>query len=126
LRSGTFCASRLVLEEGIFEVKATASDTPVDSESFDNTLAQVEHFCQEFKGRKSTATAQQPALLIKPTLSFSANHHVLTMRLAAHGISSNSSFLRLETLCPSTNLELHPQVPDACRAGAVECQAQQV
>jgi heat shock protein 1/8 len=37
----------LTIEEGIFEVKATAGDTHLDGEDFDNRL--VYHFVQEFK-----------------------------------------------------------------------------
>jgi molecular chaperone DnaK (HSP70) len=37
----------LTIEEGIFEVKATAGDTHLGSEDFDNHL--VNHFVQEFK-----------------------------------------------------------------------------
>jgi heat shock 70kDa protein 1/2/6/8 len=47
LGRGTFNVSLLTTEEGIFEVKATASDTHLGSEDFDNHL--VNHFVQEFK-----------------------------------------------------------------------------
>ena len=39
--------SLLTIEEGIFEVKATAGDTHLGGEDFDNRL--VDHFAQEFK-----------------------------------------------------------------------------
>ncbi|KAF8201445.1 heat shock cognate 70 [Pholiota molesta] len=44
---GTFDVSLLTIEEGIFEVKATAGDTHLGGEDFDNRL--VNHFIQEFK-----------------------------------------------------------------------------
>ncbi|KAK6992847.1 Hsp70 protein-domain-containing protein, partial [Favolaschia claudopus] len=44
---GTFDVSLLTIEEGIFEVKATAGDTHLGGEDFDNRL--VNHFAQEFK-----------------------------------------------------------------------------
>merc|ERR1712070_642613 len=44
---GTFDVSLLTIEDGIFEVKATAGDTHLGSEDFDNRL--VNHFVQEFK-----------------------------------------------------------------------------
>jgi len=47
LGGGTFDVSILTIEDGIFEVKATAGDTHLGGEDFDNRL--VEHFQQEFK-----------------------------------------------------------------------------
>ena len=47
LGGGTFDVSLLTIEEGIFEVKATAGDTHLGGEDFDNRL--VNHFAQEFK-----------------------------------------------------------------------------
>ena len=47
LGGGTFDVSLLTTEEGIFEVKATAGDTHLGGEDFDNRL--VNHFVQEFK-----------------------------------------------------------------------------
>ncbi|KIK16372.1 hypothetical protein PISMIDRAFT_686365 [Pisolithus microcarpus 441] len=49
LGGGTFDVSLLTIEEGIFEVKATAGDTHLGGEDFDNRL--VNHFVQEFKRR---------------------------------------------------------------------------
>jgi molecular chaperone DnaK (HSP70) len=47
LGGGTFDVSLLTIEEGIFEVKATAGDTHLGGEDFDNRL--VNHSVQEFK-----------------------------------------------------------------------------
>ena len=47
LGGGTFDVSLLTIVEGIFEVKATAGDTHLGGEDFDNRL--VNHFVQEFK-----------------------------------------------------------------------------
>merc|ERR1739847_32280 len=47
LGGGTFDVSILALDDGIFEVKATAGDTHLGGEDFDNRL--VNHFIQEFK-----------------------------------------------------------------------------
>ncbi|KAK9895666.1 heat shock protein 70 [Cystobasidium minutum MCA 4210] len=47
LGGGTFDVSLLTIEEGIFEVKATAGDTHLGGEDFDNRL--VTFFAQEFK-----------------------------------------------------------------------------
>ncbi|KAK4358847.1 hypothetical protein RND71_021076 [Anisodus tanguticus] len=45
LGGGTFDMSLLTIEEGIFEVKATAGDTHLGGEDFDNRM--VNHFVQE-------------------------------------------------------------------------------
>jgi len=47
LGGGTFDVSILSIDDGIFEVKATAGDTHLGGEDFDNRL--VDHFVQEFK-----------------------------------------------------------------------------
>ncbi|KAM0746773.1 heat shock protein 70 [Meredithblackwellia eburnea MCA 4105] len=47
LGGGTFDVSLLTIEDGIFEVKATAGDTHLGGEDFDNRL--VNHFIAEFK-----------------------------------------------------------------------------
>ena len=47
LGGGTFDVSLLTIDEGIFEVKATAGDTHLGGEDFDNRM--VNHFVQEFK-----------------------------------------------------------------------------
>jgi L1 cell adhesion molecule like protein len=53
LGGGTFDVSVLSIESGIFEVKATAGDTHLGGEDFDNRL--VEHFVQEFKKKFRSA-----------------------------------------------------------------------
>merc|ERR1711966_118032 len=50
LGGGTFDVSLLTIEEGIFEVKATAGDTHLGGEDFDARLLQ--HFIAEFKNKK--------------------------------------------------------------------------
>lgn len=47
LGGGTFDVSILSIDDGVFEVKATAGDTHLGGEDFDNRL--VNHFVQEFK-----------------------------------------------------------------------------
>ena len=47
LGGGTFDVSILAIEDSIFEVKATAGDTHLFGEDFDNRL--VNHFVEEFK-----------------------------------------------------------------------------
>merc|ERR1712019_318388 len=61
LGGGTFGVSLLTIEEGIFEVKATAGDTHLGGEDFDNRL--VNHFVQEFKRKnKKDLTSNARAL----------------------------------------------------------------
>ena len=54
LGGGTFDVSLLTIEEGIFEVKATAGDTHLGGEDFDNRI--VNHFVQEFKRKNKKGT----------------------------------------------------------------------
>lgn len=56
--SGTFDVSLLTIDGGIFEVKATAGDTHLGGEDFDNRL--VNHFVEEFKrkNKKDVTTSQ--------------------------------------------------------------------
>ncbi|KAJ8099441.1 heat shock protein 70 family [Lipomyces tetrasporus] len=61
LGGGTFDVSLLSIEEGIFEVKATAGDTHLGGEDFDNRL--VNHFVAEFKRKhKKDLSSNQRAL----------------------------------------------------------------
>lgn len=61
LGGGTFDVSLLTIEEGIFEVKATAGDTHLGGEDFDNRL--VNHFAEEFKRKhKKDLTSNARAL----------------------------------------------------------------
>jgi L1 cell adhesion molecule like protein len=50
LGGGTFDVSLLTISGGVFAVKATAGDTHLGGEDFDNTL--VNHFVQEFKRKQ--------------------------------------------------------------------------
>ncbi|EAZ63599.1 heat shock protein 70 [Scheffersomyces stipitis CBS 6054] len=61
LGGGTFDVSLLAIDEGIFEVKATAGDTHLGGEDFDNRL--VAHFINEFKRKhKKDLSSNQRAL----------------------------------------------------------------
>jgi len=83
LGGGTFDVSILTIEEGIFEVKATAGDTHLGGEDFDNRI--VEYFTTEFKRKfRKDMTGNQRALRrlrtacerAKRTLSSSTQAHV--------------------------------------------------
>jgi len=61
LGGGTFDVSLLTLDDGIFEVKATAGDTHLGGEDFDNRM--VNHFVDEFKRKyKHDITKNQRAV----------------------------------------------------------------
>ncbi|KAL7253983.1 hypothetical protein ACSBR1_008350 [Camellia fascicularis] len=61
LGCGTFDVSLLTIEEGIFEVKATAGDTHLGGEDFDNRM--VNHFVQEFKRKHKKDISGNPRSL---------------------------------------------------------------
>lgn len=58
LGGGTFDVSLLTIEEGIFEVKATAGDTHLGGEDFDNRT--VNHFVGEFKRKYKKDISSNP------------------------------------------------------------------
>ena len=61
LGGGTFDVSLLTIDDGIFEVKATAGDTHLGGEDFDNRL--VNHFVEEFKRKyKHDITSNKRAI----------------------------------------------------------------
>ncbi|CAN6705029.1 unnamed protein product [Malus baccata var. baccata] len=59
LGGGTFDISLLTVEEGIFKVKATAGDTHLGGEDFDNRM--VNHFVQEFKRKHNKDISSSPS-----------------------------------------------------------------
>ena len=61
LGGGTYDVSLLTIEEGIFEVKATAGDTHLGGEDFDNRM--VDHFVQEFKRKNKKDITGNPRAL---------------------------------------------------------------
>ena len=58
LGGGTFDVSLLTIEEGVFEVKATAGDTHPGGEDFDNQM--VNHFVQELKRKHKMDISGNP------------------------------------------------------------------
>ena len=58
LGGGTFDVSLLSIDDGVFEVKATAGDTHLGGEDFDNRL--VSHFAQEFKRKQKIDINDNP------------------------------------------------------------------
>ena len=100
LGGGTFDVSLLTIEEGIFEVKATAGDTHLGGEDFDNRM--VDYFLQDFKKRfrKDMAGNQRSLRRLrtaceraKRTLSSSTQAHIEIDALF-DGIDFNSTITR--------------------------------
>ncbi|KAG5183768.1 heat shock protein 70 [Tribonema minus] len=100
LGGGTFDVSLLTIEEGIFEVKATAGDTHLGGEDFDNRM--VDYFVQEFKKKfRKDLTTNQRALRrlrtacerAKRTLSSSTQAHIEIDSLF-EGVDFNSTITR--------------------------------
>ncbi|KAL3770744.1 hypothetical protein ACHAW5_001461 [Stephanodiscus triporus] len=107
LGGGTFDVSLLTIEEGIFEVKATAGDTHLGGEDFDNRL--VEFFVEDFKRRHKKDMGQNQRSLrrlrtacerAKRTLSSSTQAHIEVDSLF-DGIDYSATITRarFEDLC---------------------------
>ncbi|KAL7569400.1 hypothetical protein ACA910_010484 [Epithemia clementina (nom. ined.)] len=107
LGGGTFDVSLLTIEEGIFEVKATAGDTHLGGEDFDNRM--VEYFLQEFKrkhrkdmsgNQRSLRRLRTACERAKRTLSSSTQAHIEIDSLF-DGIDFNSTITRarFEDMC---------------------------
>lgn len=104
---GTHDVTLLTIEEGIFEVKATAGDSHLGGEDFDNRL--VTHFAQEFKRKYKQDITQNARAMrrlrtscekIKRTLSTSAQATIEIDSLH-DGIDFNGSLTRarFEEMC---------------------------
>ena len=100
LGGGTFDVSVLTMEDGVFEVKATAGDTHLGGEDFDTRM--VDHFAAEFKRKtRKDITTNQRALRrlrtacerAKRTLSSSTQAHIEIDSLV-EGIDFNSIITR--------------------------------
>ena len=107
LGGGTFDVSLLSIDDGIFEVKATAGDTHLGGEDFDNIL--MKYFIDEFKRKHKTDLTENKRSLrrlktacerAKRTLSSSATASV-ELESLCEGIDffTNISKARFESLC---------------------------
>jgi heat shock 70kDa protein 1/2/6/8 len=110
LGGGTFDVSLLTIEEGIFEVKATAGDTHLGGEDFDSRM--VNHFVQEFKRKFKHDISSNPRALrrlrtacerAKRTLSASASANIEIDALY-EGIDFNTTITR--ALFENMNMDL--------------------
>ena len=107
LGGGTFDVTLLSIEDGVFEVKATAGDTRLGGEDFDTRL--VQHFTQEFKRKHKKDLSENKRALrrlrtacenLKKTLSASTNA-TLEVDSLFEGIDFTSTITRarFEELC---------------------------
>merc|ERR1719479_623928 len=108
LGGGTFDVSLLTIDKGVFEVKATAGDTHLGGEDFDNIL--VEHFMKEFKRKNKDLdlTTSQRAMRrlrsqaerAKRTLS-AAHRATIEIDSLFEGVDFNTTITRarFEDLC---------------------------
>jgi len=107
LGGGTFDVSILSIDDGIFEVKATAGDTHLGGEDFDNRL--VDHFIKEFQRKHKKNIGQNKRAIrrlrtacerAKRTLSASAQANIEIDSLF-EGIDFYTSIsrARFEELC---------------------------
>ncbi len=107
LGGGTFDVSLLSIDDGIFEVKATAGDTHLGGEDFDNVL--VKYFLDEFKRKNKVDISENKRSMrrlktacerAKRTLS-SSNTASIELESIHEGIDFFSSITkaRFESLC---------------------------
>jgi L1 cell adhesion molecule like protein len=107
LGGGTFDVSLLSIDDGVFEVKATAGDTHLGGEDFDNAL--VNYFAEEFrrkhgiditKNKRAMRRLRTQCERVKCTLS-SATRANIEVDSLAEGIDFASSITRarFEDLC---------------------------
>lgn len=89
LGGGTFDVSLLCIDDGIFEVKATAGDTHLGGEDFDNIL--MKYFIDEFKRKNKIDISDNKRSLRRLKTACERAKRNLS--------SSSSSSIELESLC---------------------------
>merc|ERR1712078_837813 len=118
LGGGTFDVSLLTIEEGIFEVKATAGDTHLGGEDFDNRM--VDHFLTDFKRKyKKDMSGNQRSLRrlrtacerAKRTLSPSTQAHIEIDSLY-DGVDFNATITRARF--EDLNMDYFKKCMDPC------------
>uniref|UniRef100_A0A0A9YKL6 Heat shock 70 kDa protein n=1 Tax=Lygus hesperus TaxID=30085 RepID=A0A0A9YKL6_LYGHE len=107
LGGGTFDVTLLSIDGGIFEVKATAGDTHLGGEDFDNRL--VDYFAVEFKTRygvdirsnaRATRRLRTACERLKRTLSSSTTSNIeIDALYDGHDFFSKLTRARFEDMC---------------------------
>jgi len=109
LGGGTFDVSLLTIDNGVFEVAATAGDTHLGGEDFDQKL--TEHFCKIFKKKHNVDLKTDPRAfqklkheVEKAKRDLSSVHQVkITIEGIMEGIDFSETITRakFEELCAS-------------------------
>jgi heat shock 70kDa protein 1/2/6/8 len=109
LGGGTFDVSLLSLDDGIFEVKATAGDTHLGGADFDNLL--VDFCAQEFKKKTKLDVKENPRALRRLRTAVEKAKHTLSSATQAnievdslhegHDFSTTLTRAKFEALCDS-------------------------
>ncbi|XP_047341493.1 chaperone protein DnaK-like [Impatiens glandulifera] len=76
LGGGTFDVSVLTIKDAVFEVKATAGDTHLGGEDFDNRM--VSHFVQEFKRKNKKDISGNPRALSRLRMACERTKRILS------------------------------------------------
>ncbi|MBW02543.1 Heat shock 70 kDa protein 6, partial [Eschrichtius robustus] len=88
LGGGTFHLSALTIDAGVFEVKATAGDTHLGGEDFDNRLAN--HFVEEFRRKHWKDLSRNKRALRRLCTAYERSKHTLS--------SSTQAALEIDSL----------------------------
>jgi heat shock 70kDa protein 1/2/6/8 len=109
LGGGTFDVSLLTLDEGVFEVKATAGDTHLGGSDFDTAL--VEYCVQEFKKKTKIDLISHPRAMRRLRTAVERAKHTLSSATQAsvevdslhegHDFQTTITRAKFESLCES-------------------------
>merc|ERR1712195_71425 len=107
LGGGTFDVSLLTIDNGVFEVVATAGDTHLGGEDFDQRV--TEHFCKVFKKRNNVDIKKDPRALQKLKMEVEKAKRdlsaVIQVKIAIEGLIDGIDFeetltrAKFEELC---------------------------
>merc|ERR1712023_276544 len=100
LGGGTFDVSLLTIDDGIFEVKATAGDTHLGGEDFDNRL--VNHFTQEFKRKHKKDMTGNPRAMRRLRTACERAKRQLWSSTPQSLVLASRTFVRTSSAAPSS------------------------
>ncbi|KAI3997567.1 hypothetical protein MKX01_029398 [Papaver californicum] len=119
LGGGTFDVSILIIDGGIFKVKATSGDTHLGGEDFDNRM--LNHFVQEFKKKHRMDVSGNPKALRKLRTSCERAKRTLSLNVQAFieidglykGVDFNTSITRAKF--EELNMDLFSKCMDSVK-----------
>lgn len=111
--SGTFDVSFLTVEDDIFEVKATAGDTHLGGEEFDNRM--TSHFVSEFKRKYKKGISGNPRSLRRLRTQCERVNRQLSSATQA-SIEIDSTFERVNFYSSITRTKFEELCTDLFRA----------